>query len=240
MRRQPRHVRRRRCRGRAAARTRTSSPTIRDRTTGRHPSRPALHHARRCLAGGRDGPRRPHMGQRPGRPGRDADRHVPTRRRSQRTPARAHCRRPRARAWRRGTRRSSRCSPTRSSRTIPVRSSCSTVSSICCSSRCCVRGSRATTRRRPGTARRATPSSAHGAATPPQQPRAPLDRRRARPRDGCLSCRVRAPVQRTRRRTPDDVPHRLAAGARRRPAARTRRHRRRGRSARSATAARSR
>ena len=78
------------------------------------------------------------------------------------------------------------------------------------------------------------------AAAAAPQPRPPVDGRRAGARGRRLARRAGPPLQRARRRAADDVPHRLADRARRRPAAASRARRSARSPTRSATAARSR
>ena len=78
------------------------------------------------------------------------------------------------------------------------------------------------------------------AAGAARRPRAPVDGRGARRRRRRVARRARPPLQRPRGRAADELPHRLADRARRRPAARAGRDRRLGRRRRSATASRSR
>ena len=190
----------------------------------RDPPRPGLHHRRRPCRRRGDEPGRAQLGQQRGRRDRAAHRRLPDggrgdpaaapRAAPHHDPARTRARHPAHRPARRGG-GARRAGPGGGARPAPRPAADHPAPHLV----------RPAPVRSAGVVRRAgRPRGRPGAPADAAPPRAPVDRRGPGRPDRRLAGVVRAPLHRAGRRAADGVPHRLADRARRRPAARARRH----------------
>jgi len=195
---------------------------------GGHPPRAVLHHPGRPASRSGDEPRRAHLGEQRGGVDLHADRHLRAGQRDRPAaavgpaPARGHAGRRvglaapvDARPGDHQGRAGAGGGPRPAARPAARRGA----------ARVAVPSSGGGARLVPGPGR---PGGRPGPAGAAEQPGATVDRREPGPRDRRVAGYPRPPVRRAGRRTADGLPHHLAAGAGGRPAARARRHDRRG------------